>query len=345
MKKDYSLNDDELDLIELLRTIFNSKIKIVTITVITILIAYGYDYRIPKSFTSSLIIKPNTNSEFLLLEALYKNLNAKKKIPIDKTSKTKQTIPIEKIILDEFIYELMDYDELILILKDNQQIKEITSKLSEDKQKKKLFNYAKSLTIDDQDFPNYRLNFDWNNIEEAKYILEQTINLTIINFENSLYKELTERLNIEKNTALSNDLDRANYLREQSVIARELGIANNQVDSINLSMTGGSRLKVNTDDVAYYLRGYIAIEKEIELIKKRKYVNFTDIKKQINFLKEKNINWIDYNIYLIEVEPNKKTTFTLLISIIIGITLGVFYALISNAFQTRKNQEIETNQA
>ena len=343
MKKDSSLYNDELDLIELLRTILNSKIKILTITVITILIAYGYNSRIPESFTSSLIIKPKKNSEFLLLESLYKNLNANKTIPIDKTSKTKQTIPLEKIILDDFIYELMDYEELILILKDNQQIEEITSKLSEDKQKKKLFNYAKSLTIDDKDFPNYHLKFNWNNLEEAKNILEQTINLTLINFEKSLYKELIERLNIEKNTALNNDLDRTNYLIEQSAIARELGITNNQVDSINLSMTRGSRLKVNTDDVAYYLRGYIAIEKEIELIKKRKYVNFIDIKKQINFLKEKNINWIDYNIYLIEVKSNKKTTFTLLISIIIGITLGVFYALISNAFQIRKNQEIETN--
>ena len=343
MKKDSSLYNDELDLIELLRTILNSKIKILTITVITILIAYGYNSRIPESFTSSLIIKPKKNSEFLLLESLYKNLNANKTIPIDKTSKTKQTIPLEKIILDDFIYELMDYEELILILKDNQQIEEITSKLSEDKQKKKLFNYAKSLTIDDKDFPNYHLKFNWNNLEEAKNILEQTINLTLINFEKSLYKELIERLNIEKNTALNNDLDRTNYLIEQSAIARELGITNNQVDSINLSMTRGSRLKVNTDDVAYYLRGYIAIEKEIELIKKRKYVNFIDIKKQIDFLKEKNINWIDYNIYLIEVKSNKKTTFTLLISIIIGITLGVFYALISNAFQIRKNQEIETN--
>ena len=338
MKKDSSLYNDDLDFIELLTTIFNSKIKIVVITIFTILIGIGYNSLIPEYFISSLIVKPNKNSEFLRIESLNKKLNANKTILTEK----KGIIPLEKIILDDFIYELMDYEELISVLEDNQKIREIISKLSIDEKKKQLYNYAKSLSISSKDYPDYVLNFRWNNLEEAKNILDQTINLTLVNFEKSIIKELKDRLEIEKKTALNNDLDRSNYLMEQSKIARELNIENNQVDSINLSQSN-NRLRIDTEDVAYYLRGYKSIEKEIELIEKRKYIKFIILEKEIANLKEMNIDWIDYNFYSIDVRSSKTTKFTLLVTILIGITLGIFYALISNAFKIRKNQEKETN--
>ena len=53
-------------------------------------------------------------------------------------------------------------------------------------QAKKLFQYAKSLEIVEQVEKNkttFILNFKWNNTDEAREILKDTINLTLKNLE------------------------------------------------------------------------------------------------------------------------------------------------------------------
>ena len=65
-------------------------------------------------------------------------------------------------------------------------------------------------------------------------------------------------------SSLNNDKQRLNYLKEQSTIARELNIIDNQIDNVNLTQSSVS-LSINTADIAYYLRGYKAIDKEIDI--------------------------------------------------------------------------------
>ena len=101
----------------------NSKTKIDVITIIALLIGFGYKSRINQkiTFSNSLIVKPYKNSEFIRLETLYNKLNADRVIQTNKTNQNEpQMTLLNKIILDDFIRELMDYEELILILKDNQ---------------------------------------------------------------------------------------------------------------------------------------------------------------------------------------------------------------------------------
>ena len=64
MKKNSIISDNELDLVELIKTIWDGKIKIVLITVILVAINYGYNQQLPKP-------KPQEN--------LYKNLVTIKK--------------------------------------------------------------------------------------------------------------------------------------------------------------------------------------------------------------------------------------------------------------------------
>jgi hypothetical protein len=49
-------------------------------------------------------------------------------------------------------------------------------------------------------------------------------------------------------------------------------------------------LNINTADIAYYLRGYKAIDKEIELIENRDYQNLKFIEQEINDLKIQKLN-------------------------------------------------------
>tara|TARA_B110000483_G_scaffold241753_1_gene325583 strand:+ start:4608 stop:5609 length:1002 start_codon:yes stop_codon:yes gene_type:complete len=333
MNKNSPSYHDEIDLIELFRTIWLSKIKIVLITIISFLIGWGYSNKIPNSFTSSLIINPGKISEYSKLETIYTQLGYQ---IIPKNIKNQAN----HRMLKTFIDELMDYEELILVIRDNEKIKESISKLSAGEQRQELFNYAKSFTLKSD--LDYTLSFNWHNSKQSKDIIEQTLDLTVANLEKSIYKDLEYKLDIENKKAINRNQERIVYLSEQSSIARELDILDNQVDNVNLAQSTLA-LNINTNDVAYYLRGYRAIEKEIELIKNREYKNFAEIKKKINILKEMKINWIDYNIYLINVKSNKNVKNILLKSILIGIIVGILYVLISNAFRSPRVFRKKTN--
>jgi LPS O-antigen subunit length determinant protein (WzzB/FepE family) len=63
--------------------------------------------------------------------------------------------------------------------------------------------------------------------------------------------------------------DRLAFLSEQALIARKLGVARNTIEAQTFSAQNGVVASVKTD-TPFYLRGYEAIEKEIELISSRK---------------------------------------------------------------------------
>ena len=65
MKKNSLLYDDEIDLIALFKIIWNGKIKILLITIISFLVGLGYNSQIPRNYLNSLTINPSENTEFI----------------------------------------------------------------------------------------------------------------------------------------------------------------------------------------------------------------------------------------------------------------------------------------
>ena len=159
----------------------------------------------------------------------------------------------------------------------------------------------------------------WHDPEEAIKILQDTLILISKNLKTAINNELKNTLEFQKKIIFNNERDRLNYLQEQTFIAKELDILNNQIDNVNLS--------------AYYLRGYKAIDKEIELIKNRDYESLKYSEQEIDALKDLEINYVDYNVYLIETKSLKNTKFILMISVLLGLIIGVSFVLISSAFQ------------
>ena len=68
MKKNTPLNDDEIDLIALLMVIWNGKIKILLITIISFLVGIGYSYQVPNNYVNTLTLSAVDNSEFKRLK-------------------------------------------------------------------------------------------------------------------------------------------------------------------------------------------------------------------------------------------------------------------------------------
>ena len=114
-------------------------------------------------------------------------------------------------------------------------------------------------------------------------------------------------------------------------MAKNLNIESNNVDK---------SLRLYNLNTEYYLRGYKIIDMEIETIKKS-YSNFDYIKKEFNTLKDKKLEWIKFNLYSTQIKSNPKKIInkTLLISIALGLVVGVFYLIISNNLQSRKTSK------
>ena len=85
------LHNDEIDLVSLIKTIYNEKIKVIIITIISLFIGIGYNSQLsPSSHLHSLTIKTSDNSEFARLNSVtyyfqsIKNLNFNKSFGLKK---------------------------------------------------------------------------------------------------------------------------------------------------------------------------------------------------------------------------------------------------------------------
>lgn len=334
MKNNYSSYNDEIDLIKLFNIIWRQKIKFFIIIAISFLIGFAYNYKLPNTYKGSLIIEPAQSFE--LTKLLYLN----------KLLQINESTNLGEMIIERFIEEMMDKEEFITLFKDSQNVSEDISKLPLDKQEE-LYNLSRKINIvNDSKNETYVLNLQWNDSNEIKNILENTLKLTLNNLQKSIYKELDDALDFNKKIILNEDIKRLEYLSEQSLIAKELGIADiweKQTESINSfqpSLSFNTDKKSNIDvhksnDASYYLRGYRAIDKEIELIKNRDYKSFNIIEKEINSFKKTKINWINFNINTIDIISNKKTKRNLIISILLGIFIGFLYIIIVSALQSK----------
>lgn len=361
MNKNSINNDKEIDLVELIKTIWDGKIKIVLITIIIVVITYGYNQQQVKSklpeqekiYKNSLTIKVSNSSEFIKFLPIYDYLNSDKYQLFNSDQLNFSFIPQtehlkidNKKILEEFLRELLDLEELVYVLENNRNVLEEVFNLTEEEKTKKLYNYAKSLTVakSDQQLTSeldYLISFVWKDPYEAKVILDQTIKRVIINLEKNIFDGLENMLEIKKANMKNTDINRMQFLREQSLIAKELGLEDNQVENHPSSSSQYNlSLNINNNNIAYYLRGYKAIDKEINIIRDRNYTGLSSLKNKLMNFKNSNIEWINYNINLLDSELltqiKSKTKIPLYISILLGLIIGLFYVFIYNSFQSQK---------
>lgn len=347
MKKNANSNhDDEIDLFSILKIIWFEKIKILLIIIISLLIGFGYLYQTPKNYLNSLTIKSSKNIDFLKIYSVQKLLKShqlnqsNKSDKLDKFEKLDSSKQLNQLNLDRFIYELADYEEFLTIIKKTEKVKEDFSKLNNEDQEKELFKYAKLLKIINpkKDEIDYTINFKWHDPDEAKKIFKDTLNLVSKNLKKLTIRELLQTLEFQKKLSLNNDSVRLDFLKEQRDIAKELNIADNRIDNINLFLSSET-FNINKEDIAYYLRGYRAIDKEIEIVQNRNYQELKFISQEIDNFKKENTKFVAYNIYLTDVKLLKNTKLILVISVLFGLFVGLFYVLVSNAFQSNNTNK------
>ena len=330
MKKLNVKKNNEVDLIQIILIIWNEKIKIILSIIISILafiLFFNITHKKTEFYNYSLDIKAANVAQFTNLKFLNEIMDASysKKINLE--------------IADRFIEVLEQRKELIHYLKENNRVKEKISNLPQDKHQQELFNYAKLLKIEKlKNSDNgevegfYKLNFIWGDRLELKNILDNTFNLVSQNLKKTIFEEIEYQIFLKKKKNYIGDIKRIEFLEEQSLIAKELKIADNQVTDL---LPSSSLLPSSTStfinlvpDKAYYLRGYKAIDKEIYIVKNRPYNNLELIEKEVDDFIKKDFKLVEYNTYLLEREllDEPQSFFVGLIgSIIIGIFLCVLY--------------------
>ena len=336
---------NEVDFIELLQIVWKGKVKIFLIIIIFTLIGVSYTSRIPNSYQLSITVQPSKNSNFVKFIPLNQSLisslinNPTQKYVTNQQLEINQELQINEItMLDRFVKEFLDFEEFIHVLESNSIVEENILQTEIERQRQ-IFKYSKLLSLEKLDEKKkdsgYLLKFIWGNSEEGLKILSETLNLTKINLHKSVFKDLDHLLKIKKEKKINEDEERIQFLTEQSAIAKELDIAENDVDTVNLPQEKIS-VNVTTSNIGYYLQGYVAIDKEISLIKSREYKENKQIKKKIELLKTEKINLVDYSLYLIDVKSLKNTRKYLFFSIFIGIIFGIIYVISSNILRHRQ---------
>ena len=286
MNKELKHDAIDINLPELFITVWNEKIKITLITLIITVIFIGYNHYKPKEsnvFKNSIEIGITKEEQFLPFIPVYTYLE--------------KNISNQKV-LEQFIEELLDYEELIAVLRNVEDIKEKLSQLSEQEQQQMLYNYAKLFKIQtnqnfydeekkDRTNNKYILEFTWEyEGKQARDILDQALKLTLKNLEKSIFLNLDNNFKIQKDKIIRKDLERVAYLSEQSLIARKLDLEESKVDFYNLSEIQASFNFNSGTTSPYYLRGYKAINMEISVIENRKYPQLAEIEQEIDLLKK-----------------------------------------------------------
>lgn len=301
--------DDEIDLLELIKTLWAGKWTIVGITAFVSSITLAVLISIPLPFIATTKIKPIS----AFAADAYAESNALGFFIVDRD-----------ILLDSFIEQLDDRElffdvtkALSLINRDDFESEalyeeevlefvesfELLPPVNEDGLGRGLSrrNWGLVVEYDDEDkwldalrYVEHRANAEISAVVRQRFATAVTVaeqkrefdlqdlatqvtnaqadyDLQMSEFETRLAFDL-EDVSTQIDNALADydrtTSDRLAFLREQAAIARKLGVAKNTIEAQTFSAQNSILASVETD-TPFYLRGYEAIEKEIELMESR----------------------------------------------------------------------------
>ena len=395
MVKKPQTDNDEINLTELMLTVWEGKWKIAVVVVISFIAAISYQSNQTNNFTATTEIKP-ISSLILKKYSTFNNLissdpeiatDANITITRDNSINFLGTVP--KITRESFFNTYIDilqdgsfiqngihkfdlleasqysdeqkYNEAIIMLASS--VKILTPLISKDKNGKLENSY-------------HTIEFVYDDVEKwisvLKYLDEVTNKLvkeTILVEYNNILLSLKEKQKYaleDISTKINNYLidyerevsDRISYLKEQSEIAKKLGIEKNTIEVQTFGNEKTLLSNVKTDS-PFYLRGYEAIDKEIELIElrenKKAFVRgLFELEKKKRAIEQSRIiertKLAISSVLLMDKDKFSAATIEAIttkfeykdnnrlrvLSIVIGLIAGVFYVIISNTFQSHR---------
>ena len=371
MNEEQSQQDnDETTLSDVIRAIWDGKWIISSITAVIFIIVVTYLIIIPQTYRATIVIHPIQTYEI----SKYEEVNSLKLIKIDSEY-------LEQLFIDE----LMTYNVFEVSMMENRYIEKIKNETELDyliriKKAARVFSLSKPLNRGSRDLekktPKWTLSYKTLRPDLATKVIAEAFSLAnnevnakvqkIIGRTVSSYLRLTENklkdIDILDKVNLRNEKiktqSRLAFLDEQNSIAKVLGIEKNT--PTEQTFTAQSKL-INLADkeVPFYLRGYRAIEKEIETLSSRKSPQLfipeyleNNIEKALLLqdntvvrLKESvsetpigtdNFKAVFYDTNLIKFQRKAKHSLILALSIVLGGMIGIIVVCTQNAIIRKK---------
>ena len=394
-----STYDDEIDLLGLIQTIWEGKWKITSIVAVSLLSVIGFNIVKPNTtFTASTEFKPITSFEFdryslfnSSLKVIEEDNKDDKNDKDDKEGKEDKVFNIfeisRKSLLSLYVEQIEEgslletaVDKFNLINKDDfaseSDYKDAIEKFVSEvvvlkpvkgKKETRLYHTLNAI-YNDKDKWKDLLTFVNNEANrKVKAVISDRFK-TIVSVEKQRKDFAVKDIDIEIDNAIKdydrNTKDRLAFLAEQAAIARKLDIQKNTIASERFNAQNTFVTNVKTD-APFYLRGYLAIEEEINQVKNRKNKNLfikdlfkleqkkrdleqdQTIIRALALFKKTPLNDIDFKATIVKVattnfETNNKKNLYYALAILIGGIIGVVYVLIANALKNRGNKAVNS---
>ena len=378
MSKVRSPYDDEIDILDLILTLWNGKWIILATTLISFSAMFGYLSFQKIVFEATSEIKPISVFDFEIYK-FSNNLEFFQVTPERLLSLYVEQLD-ERTVLEKAIlkYELLDPKNF----EDEQTFNEAVVKFAYSIELIPPVKITKKDKTKKEERKNWLLEAEYNDEYKWKQFLSYVNSETNQNvrdflqksFKNSLLRvKQRQAFNIEDvNTKIENKLadydretaDRLFFLKEQTAIARKLGVARNTIEA----QTYGrdiSMIANLTTEAPYYLRGYEAIEKEIELIETRQnkdaFVSGLMVLDQERRKLEQDGILLERAETLFNNTPitkgddfmaasmtvgatkfkTKERMMMMSLAAVLGGIIAIFYVLISKAIHNRKNNKVK----
>lgn len=369
--------DDEIDLFEIFNTLWEGRWKVIGIATLAAIVSFFISLVKSDLYSGSTPLNKEQSSMF----TKYLSVNE-----LLQNNGFGYTITAQ-FVFDAFVSEFSDYKEVIEVLEENDYIKQRLQDLSVADKRYFLIEMAKNFEILPplKNESDWKLHYEWHDAGEGKKIFSQSMNNVLTKVRKTILLDIDEialavlirnknqkrRLHADL-IALEDaiNLDRAKhllFLKEQSAIAKELGVENNSLNESGLlkSKSAGVALSVTSSDIPFYLRGFKAIDKEIDILSSRSKeqrfaINgiYVSIKKELSALNndvsaeqimsvketvanDDVSNWVAYDLSLAKVNAQNKPVLYMILAIMVGGMIGALYVLASGAVRKQKARAVK----
>lgn len=376
--------DDEIDLFDLFETIWEGKWKVLLTTLVAALTGILILFLQPSSYSGRMLLSPAKENVFSAYAALNLQLVDSGLARIDDAQACIGCIDSETVF-EAFVLEFRDGAEARQAVRE--QSSEFAAFDGSDREKRLRLQELVSniaLSAPSKKETEWYLELEWVNREEGEAIVQtilETVSSNVVNdtkervlvLSDSLEQVRANKIELlqERIALLSKDIalryeSRLIHLAAQARIARELGLDGGLWD-----VKGPGKLKLESEDfflsmqpapekMHEYLRGFKAIEKEIEVLQQRPERDrllvedeYLALRKEVQeaeadlagrqlrrtvdqFQKDSGSGWVEYNIDNLYLKSKKRPALVLALSVMLGGLVGVMFVLISKGFRNRR---------
>ena len=392
---------DEIDLLEFFQTIWDGKFKITGVILMAVLGVVSFFYtQPPPSFTAKTEVRPITSdianryeiSNSLGFFEVYSDKDKNDGQDKDKDKdKDKAKAKAKAVVrfLDELFIEQLDTRLLFENAFRKYAVLDENDYETETDFNKAIIELAAAIsllppinvdgTAKGESRRHWTIEFEFNDKEKwlnaladvkakanqnVRKLIRDNFTTTLAAAEKKKAFEIEDISTIIDNALSDYDRkadDRVAFLREQSAIARKLGVKNNTIET--QSFGGKNSVVTNViTEMPLYLRGYEAIEKEIELIEARDnkeafvdgFLELEQKKRQLEqdktleraealfadtpVMRGDDFSAVVMTVAATEFESKSKRMLMLAMAVVLGGMVGTVYVLIANAMRKRNEK-------